>query len=90
MACVVWRGFRLAAGIFARVKPLALMSMGWVPWQSPPRGGGVCQLNMGMIGFDSERRSRGSEPRNAAMISLTTCRKKIIANQKRDSFALAA
>lgn len=51
----------------------------------------VCQINMGMIGFDRGRRNRRSEPRNAAMISLTICRKKIIANTKRDSqFALAA
>jgi hypothetical protein len=44
---------------------------------------------MGVIGFDWGCRGRGSEPRNAAMISLTTGRKKIIANSKRDNFALA-
>ncbi len=46
--------------------------------------------HMGVIGFDWGCRGRGSEPRNAAMISLTTGRKKIIANSKRESFALAA
>ena len=71
---------------------LAPGAAGHVPWScsAAPRERAGCQLNMGMIGFDSGCRSRGSEPRNAAMISLTMCRKKIIANHKRDSFALAA
>ena len=42
---------------------------------------------MGMIGFDWGYRPRGSEPRNAVMISLTTDRKKIIANSKSDSLS---
>jgi hypothetical protein len=40
--------------------------------------------------FRQRTSKQGKRAEEAAMISLTTCRKKIIANTKRDSFALAA
>jgi len=69
----------------------------------PPRGVTLVQppqgRRKGVNGFDSGSGSRGSVPRKATMISLTTRRKKISAANtqhvpalagKRESFALAA